>query len=59
MEINDMRSVITLLAFIAFIGIVLWAYHGKSRRGFDEAAQIPFADDDLEPVDPRSPARRK
>ncbi len=59
MEINDMRSVLTLLAFITFIGIVLWAYHTKSRRNFDEAAQLPFADDDLEPVDPRGPARHK
>jgi cytochrome c oxidase cbb3-type subunit IV len=46
MEINDMRSVLTLLAFITFIGIVLWAYHSKSRPGFDEAAQLPFADDE-------------
>jgi cytochrome c oxidase cbb3-type subunit IV len=59
MELNDMRSVVTLLAFIAFIGIVLWAYHRKSRPGFDEAAQLPFADDDIEPVDPRGRTRRK
>jgi cytochrome c oxidase cbb3-type subunit 4 len=45
MDINDMRSVITVLAFVSFIGIVLWAYHGKSRSKFEEAARLPFADD--------------
>ena len=45
MDINDFRAAITLLAFVAFLGIVFWAYHNKSRRGFDEAAQLPFADD--------------
>jgi cytochrome c oxidase cbb3-type subunit 4 len=46
MDINDMRAVSTLLAFIAFIGIVWWAWRGRSRKGFDEAAQLPFADDE-------------
>jgi cytochrome c oxidase cbb3-type subunit IV len=45
MDINDMRAAITLLAFITFLGIVFWAYHRKSRRSFDEAAQLPFAED--------------
>jgi len=45
MDINDIRALITLLAFITFIGIVVWAYHAKSRRNFDEAARLPFEDD--------------
>ncbi len=45
MDINDMRSVLTLLAFVSFLGIVVWAYHGKNRKKFDDAAQLPFADD--------------
>ena len=47
MDINDIRAAITLLAFVTFVGIVYWAYHRKSRRGFDEAAQLPFAEDTL------------
>ena len=31
--------------FIAFIGVVLWAYSGKRKQQFDEAANLPFADD--------------
>jgi cytochrome c oxidase cbb3-type subunit 4 len=30
-----------------FIGIVVWAYSGKRRKAFDEAARIPMEDDDL------------
>ncbi len=46
MDLNDLRSILTLLAFLCFLGIVAWAYHGRSRRGFDEAAQLPFDDED-------------
>jgi cytochrome c oxidase cbb3-type subunit 4 len=46
MDINDLRVVMTVLAFIVFIGIVVWAYSRK--RDFDEAARLPFREDDLD-----------
>jgi cytochrome c oxidase cbb3-type subunit IV len=57
MDINDIRAAITLLAFVTFVGIVYWAYHHKSRRGFDEAAQLPFAEDTV-PADPTGRTRK-
>jgi len=48
MDINDLRTVITGLAFVAFVGIVLWAYSRKREREFDEAANLPFREDDLD-----------
>jgi cytochrome c oxidase cbb3-type subunit 4 len=45
MDLNTARSIITALALACFLGIVWWAYHRKSKRSFDEAAQLPFADD--------------
>ena len=45
MDVNDLRALSTVLAFTAFIGIVWWAWHRKSQRRFDEAAQLPFADE--------------
>jgi len=46
MDINVARSIVTVLSLVAFIGIVVWAY-GKDRRSrFEEAANLPFADDD-------------
>ncbi len=36
-------SATTVLAFVAFIGIVIWAYGRGRRKAFDEAANAPFA----------------
>ena len=49
MDINTLRSLVTVLAFVSFVGIVLWAYSGRARRGFEEAAQLPFAEDEVAP----------
>ncbi|MEZ5616088.1 MAG: cbb3-type cytochrome c oxidase subunit 3 [Rhodocyclaceae bacterium] len=46
MDINDMRSLVTVLAFIAFIGIVAWAWSGRRRAAFEEAARLPFSEDE-------------
>ena len=50
MDVNLMRAVVTVVSFIAFLGIVFWAYAKRNRAGFDEAAQLPFLDD--QPVAP-------
>lgn len=47
MDINTLRGISTILVFIAFTGIILWAYSGKRRKRFDDAANLPFADDDI------------
>ena len=46
MDINDARSLITVLAFATFIGIVIWAYGRGRKAAFDEAAALPFTEDD-------------
>ena len=33
----------TVLSFLAFLGIVAWAYSKRRRPAFDEAANAPFA----------------
>lgn len=45
MDINTLRSVVTLLSLLAFVGIVWWAWSKRNQRAFDEAAQLPFQDD--------------
>jgi cytochrome c oxidase cbb3-type subunit 4 len=46
MTLNGLlQGIGTITAFIAFIGICLWAYSGKRKSGFDEAALLPFHDD--------------
>ena len=46
MDINDIRSALTVLAFASFIGIVIWAWSGRRKAAFDEAARLPLEDDD-------------
>lgn len=46
MDINDARSILTVLSFASFVGIALWAYSGHNKARFDEAARLPFADDE-------------
>jgi cytochrome c oxidase cbb3-type subunit IV len=46
MDIDALRSLMTVLAFVTFLGIVLWACSGRARRGFEEAARLPFAEDE-------------
>lgn len=45
MDINTLRSIVTVVAFIAFLGIVVWAWSGRNAASFDEAAQLPFKQD--------------
>jgi cytochrome c oxidase cbb3-type subunit 4 len=46
MDINLLRGIITALSFVTFIGIVVWAFSKHRRQQFEEAANLPFADDD-------------
>lgn len=45
MDIGTLRGLGTVLVFVAFVGVVLWAYNSKRKKGFDEAANLPFADE--------------
>ena len=48
MDINTLRGLSTILVMIVFVGICLWAYSGSKRKDFEDAANLPFADDDNE-----------
>jgi cytochrome c oxidase cbb3-type subunit 4 len=48
MDINDLRGISTAFLLVAFIGLVVWAYSKKRKKSFDEAANLPFADEDDE-----------
>ncbi|HQR03457.1 MAG: cbb3-type cytochrome c oxidase subunit 3 [Proteobacteria bacterium] len=46
MGINELRSVITLVTFLVFVGIVFWAYSSRRKDEFDAAAMLPWDDDE-------------
>ena len=48
MDIMDMRVIVTVVSFVVFLLIVLWAYSGRQKKRFDEAANLPFADDEMQ-----------
>lgn len=48
MDTNDLRVVITVVLFISFLGIVFWSYSSRQKERFDEAANLPFADDEMQ-----------
>ena len=45
MDINDLRGLATVFTMMAFIAVCLWAYSGRRKEKFDEAANLPFADE--------------
>ena len=48
MNIEWMRSAMTVLAFATFIGIVLWAWSSRKRHDFDMAARSVLDDDEAD-----------
>ncbi|PZO18990.1 MAG: CcoQ/FixQ family Cbb3-type cytochrome c oxidase assembly chaperone [Burkholderiales bacterium] len=45
MDINDLRSIVTLISMFTFLGIVAWAWSKRNKDRFEEAAQLPFQDE--------------
>ena len=42
MDINVLRSIVTVAALVVFVGILVWAYMPSRNAQFDDAAQLPF-----------------
>ena len=45
MDINVFRGLMSAVLLLAFIGVVVWAYSKNQKKSFDEAANLPFADE--------------
>ncbi len=44
--ITDARSIMTLVSLLTFVGIIYWTFIAHRKHDFDEAAMLPFADED-------------
>ncbi|MGD2173138.1 MAG: cbb3-type cytochrome c oxidase subunit 3 [Gammaproteobacteria bacterium] len=53
MSFTFIQSVWTIVVMVTFLGIVAWAYSGKRKSSFDEAARLPF--DEEQPDADRKP----
>ena len=54
-DVNTLRTVVTVLAFIVFAAIWVWAWSGQRRQDFSEAAQAPFKWESEEAASPACP----
>ena len=55
LTLNDLRILVTVISFVVFAAIVYWAWSSRQKKNFEEAANLPFVDDDLPaelPVNP-------
>ena len=50
MDINLLRSAVTVLGLLLFVGLWIWAFSRRRRADFDAAARLPL----LEPDPPAS-----
>jgi len=49
MDINTLRAAVMLLGLFIFLAMVGWVWARQRREAFEEAAMLPFLDD--EPAD--------
>lgn len=45
MDMNFLRGIATIVVMSTFMGICWWAYIYRSKDSFNEAAHLPFADE--------------
>ena len=45
--ITQIQVVWTVVVMIIFLGIVFWAWSGRRKESFDEAANIPLEEEDF------------
>lgn len=45
LDVNFLRVAATVVSFVTFIGIMVWALSRRNTKSFDEAAQLPFQQD--------------
>ena len=43
---NTILSIWTVVVAVLFIAIVIWVWSGRNKAKYEEAAQIPFNEDD-------------
>ena len=46
MDLNTFRMLVTVATFVTFVGIVAWAYSGRRKQDYEEAARMALDDDE-------------
>ncbi|OWQ91549.1 CcoQ/FixQ family Cbb3-type cytochrome c oxidase assembly chaperone [Roseateles aquatilis] len=48
-DLNTLRSAVTLLSLLVFLGIVVWAYARRNRERFEDLGALPLMDEPATP----------
>jgi cytochrome c oxidase cbb3-type subunit 4 len=48
MDLNDIRSLVTLISLALFLGLMAWTWWPARRQAHDAAALLPFVDEQPE-----------
>lgn len=59
LDINDLRSLVTLIGLILFLALVGWVWSSKRRAAYDEAAQLPLLGDEVDAAAPQQSKDRR
>ena len=54
MDVNDLRTAVTVLSFVSFLGIVGWAWSRRNAGRFAADARLPFTGEGLPDEEARS-----
>jgi cytochrome c oxidase cbb3-type subunit 4 len=46
MDVNTLRITVTVVSLLLFLGIALWTWQRSRKAEFEEAARLPFADEE-------------
>ena len=55
---DQASSIMTLISFLTFLGILLWTFALKRNADFASQAALPFADEHMDYVDEQMEADR-
>ncbi len=58
MDVNDLRSAVTVIGLLLFLALVAWVYARGRKAAFDEAARLPFMEED-QPASTHGAARNE
>jgi cytochrome c oxidase cbb3-type subunit 4 len=42
MDINDLRSAVTVLSLLLFVALMAWTWHPRARHDHEAASRLPF-----------------
>ena len=47
MDIGVIRGLLTVVIFVAFMGIWVWAWSARRKPEFDASAELPLEEDEM------------